>query len=175
MNLTYDVNNKIRAKEVRLQGTDGEQLGVVSFEEAMRRADEAGIDLVQINGATNPPICRIVDFGKFKYELAQREKEQKKKNRANVVDVKEIQLRPVTDTNDLNIKAKRAIGFLEDGDKVKVVVRFKGREISHQEMGRKVMDSFTQAVGSANYKVDTPLTINGRQMLLIMAPVKKAV
>ena len=173
MILTHDVNNKINAKEVRLQGDDGQSLGIFSLEDAQRKADEQGVDLVQLNGATNPPLCRIVDYGKFKYELTQREKEQKKKNRANAVEVKEIQLRPVTDTHDVGIKAKRAAGFLEEGDKVKVTVRFKGREIAHREMGEKILDSFCDAVGETNFKVESPISVAGRQMMMVLGPIKK--
>lgn len=173
MNLTHDVNNKIKAKEVRLVGTDGQQLGVVAFDVALQQAYDAGVDLVQINGAINPPLCRIVDYGKFKYELTQRDKEQKKKNRENQVETKEIQLRPVTDTHDIAIKAKRAGGFLEDGDKVKVIVRFKGRELSHREMGQKILDSFCDSVGSDKFKIETPVSMNGRQMMMILGPIKK--
>jgi len=170
----HDINGQIRAPIVRVTGVNGEMLGELATARARELADEAGLDLVVTNPGINPPLARIVDYGKFKYELSQREKDQKRKNRENAVDTKEIQLRPVTDTNDLNIKAKRAIGFLEDGDKVKVVVKFKGREMSHREMGQKVMDSFTDAVGHANFKVDSPLAMNGKQMLLILAPIKKA-
>lgn len=173
MNLTHDVNNKIKAKEVRLVGVDGEQLGVVAFDTALQQAYDAGVDLVQINGNINPPLCRIVDYGKFKYELTRAEKDRKKKNRENTVEVKEIQLRPVTDTHDIEIKAKRTVGFLEDGDKVKVIVRFKGRELSHREMGQKILDSFCDAVGSDKFKVETPVAMNGRQMMMILGPAKK--
>ncbi len=173
MDLTHDVNNKIRAKEVRLVGVDGQQLGVVGFEEAMKQADEAGVDLVQINGNINPPLCRIVDYGKFRYELTRAEKDRKKKSRENAVEIKEIQLRPVTDIHDIEIKAKRTAGFLADGDKVKVIVRFKGRELSHREMGQKILDTFCDAVGDTNYKVEAPVSMNGRQMMMVLGPIKK--
>lgn len=173
MNLTHDVNEKIRAREVRVQGSDGEQLGVMPTQEALQRAYDAQLDLVQVNAGTTPPICRIVDYGKFKYELSRSEKDRKKKSRENAVEVKEIQLRPVTDTNDLIIKAKRAVTFLEEGDKVKVVVKFKGRELSHREMGQKIIDSFLAAVGQSQYKVDSPLSMNGRQMMIVLATTKK--
>lgn len=173
MNLTHDVNEKIKAKEVRLVGIDGAQVGVVELSVALQQAYDAGVDLVQVNGNIDPPLCRIVDYGKFKYELTRDEKDRKKRNRENAVETKEIQLRPVTDNNDLAIKAKRSLGFLEDGDKVKVVVKFKGRELSHREMGNKVMDSFLNLVGAENYKVDSPISMNGRQMMIILASTKK--
>jgi len=173
VNLTHDVNNKIRAKEVRVIDNNGEQIGVLALADAQKLADECDLDLVVINPKSAPPIARIVDYGKFKYELVRSEKERKKKSRENIIDVKEVQLRPVTDTHDVEIKAKRAKSFLEDGDKVKVVVRFKGRELSHREMGQKIIDSFCVLVGEENYKVDSPVQMSGRQMSMILSPNRK--
>lgn len=173
MILTHDVNNKIKAREVRVIDATGEQIGVHPIAQAQAMADDAGLDLVLINPTTQPPLAKIVDYGKFKYELAQSEKERKKKSREAAVEVKEIQLRPVTDTNDINIKAKRAKGFLEGGDKVKVVVKFKGRELSHRDMGQKILDEFMISVGGEEvYKVDSPVQLNGRQMMVILGPKK---
>lgn len=173
MNLTHAVNNQIKSPTVRCFDKEGEMIGVISTSSAIVMAEKQDLDLVVINPQTDPPIAKIVDYGKYKYELAQRDKEQKKKNRASIVEVKEIQLRPVTDVHDLGIKAKRAVGFLEDGDKVKVTVRFKGRELSHREMGQKILDTFCNAVGADAYKVDSPISMNGRQMMMILAPIKK--
>jgi len=173
VNPTYEVNHKIKAGQVRLIGADGSQLGVVDLTYALDQASQADLDLIQINPGTNPPLCKIADFGKFRYELAQAEKDRKKKNRANQVEIKEIQLRPVTDTHDVEIKAKRAVEFLTDGDKVKIVMKFRGRELSHREMGQKIIDAFCAKVGETNYKVDSPLSISGRQMMMIIGPNKK--
>jgi translation initiation factor IF-3 len=173
VNIAYDINTSITANEVRVIGSNGNQIGVLSIDHALNLASKQGMDLVQINPSTVPPLCRIVDFGKFKYELVQKDKEQKKKNRANMVETKELQLRPVTDNHDIGIKANRAKEFLEKGDKVRIVVKFKGRELMHQEMGRKVMDAMCAAVGEENYKVDSPIAINGKQLTMTMAPNKK--
>lgn len=170
---TYDVNDKIKATEVRLIGENNEQLGVMPTSRARELAEAAQLDLVQVNGGIVPPLCRIVDFGKFKYELSRKDKENKRRNRENAVETKEIQLRPVTDVHDIGIKAKRTVGFLEDGDKVKVTVKFKGRELSHREMGQRILDEFCKAVGEDKYKVDSPISMNGRQMMMILAANKK--
>jgi len=170
---TYDVNEKIKATEVRVVGSDNEQLGVMSTSRAIELAEADGLDLVQVNGGIVPPLCRIVDFGKFKYELSRKDKENKRRNRENAVEIKEIQLRPVTDVHDIGIKAKRTVGFLEDGDKVKVTVKFKGRELSHREMGQKILDEFCKAVGENNFKVETPMSMAGRQMMMVLTTNKK--
>lgn len=169
----HEINGNIRAAEVRIIEHDTHS-GVFKIAEARALADAEGLDLVVVNPGPVPPLCKIVEYGKYKYELAQREKEAKRKARENVVEVKEIQLRPVTDTNDIAIKAKRAVGFLEDGDKVKVVVKFKGRELSHRDMGQKILESFCTSVGSTDsYKIDSPVAMTGRQMMMVLAPIKK--
>jgi translation initiation factor IF-3 len=170
---THEINERIRALEVRIIESE-KYTGVYKTAEALRIAENEGLDLVLVNSGPVPPLCRIIDYGKFKYDIAQREKEQKKKARESVVEVKEIQLRPVTDTNDIIIKAKRAVGFLADGDKVKIVVKFKGRELSHREMGQKILESFCKSVGEPDtYRIDSPVSMNGRQMMMIIAPIKK--
>ena len=128
------INEQIRDKEVRLIGENGEQLGVVSIEEAMRLADEAELDLVKIAPKAEPPVCKIVDYGKYKYEQLRKEKEAKKKQRT--VELKEIRLTPVIDSNDLNTKINQAIKFLQKGDRVKVTLRFRGREMAHMQQSR---------------------------------------
>lgn len=171
MSSNYAVNNQIRTREVRLIGDAGEQLGIMSTDDAMRRAQNAGLDLVAINGKSNPPVCKILDYGKFKYDQSRKEKELAKKNRESRVDLKEVQLRPTTDTNDIRIKAKKAQGFLDSGDKVKLVLRFKGREMSHTEVGRQVVDLFLESL--TGYKFERPVTMNGRQLFAILAPINK--
>lgn len=171
MGLEYAVNNQIRSKEVRLINENGEQVGILSTVEALRRAQNLGLDLVAVNGTSNPPVCKILDYGKFRYELSRKEKEQARKAREAQVDVKEIQLRPNTDAHDIGIKARRAQEFLADGDKVKVVVKFKGRELSHIDIGRKVMEAFLAGVGE--HKLDRPVSMGDRQMFAILAPQPK--
>lgn len=168
MSFDYAVNDQITSSEVRLINSFGEQVGIVSIEEALDLAYEAGLDLVEINRNANPPVCKIIDYGKFKYEQTRKEKEQAKKTRLAKSDVKEIHLRPNTDKNDISIKARKAKEFLEDGDKVKVSVKFKGREISYMEIGNSVLDTFLNEVG--NYRIDKPISVADKQIFAIIAP-----
>lgn len=168
MSFDYVANGDIRGKEVRLIAEDGSQIGVISLNDAMNRAKSAGLDLVAINPKSSPPVCKILDLGKFKFEQRKREKEVAKAARESRVDVKEIQLRPVIDQHDLKTKARKAEQFLKDGDKVKVVLKFRGREISHSELGRKVMEEFLVLIG--DHKLERPITFNERQMFAIAAP-----
>lgn len=171
MNSNYAVNDQIRAREVRLIADNGEQVGVISTIEARRRASAAGLDLVAINISNGVPICKILDYGKFKYEQSRKDKEAAAKAREARIEVKEIQLRPTTDSNDIQIKAKRAQGFLSDGDKVKVIIKFKGREITHLDVGANVMQDFLTAVGE--YKLERPVARSERQLIAILAPAPK--
>jgi translation initiation factor IF-3 len=171
VNSNYAVNDQIRAREVRLIADSGEQLGVMPTLEARRRANLEGLDLVAINIANGVPICKILDFGKFKYEQSRKERETARRNRESRVEVKEIQLRPTTDTADLMVKAKRAQGFLEDGNKVKVIIKFKGREITHIDVGVGVMREFLDAV--QDFKFEKPLARSERQLFAIIAPLPK--
>lgn len=171
MNSQYAVNDQIRAREVRLIADTGEQIGVISTMEARRRANAVGLDLVAINIKDGVPICKILDFGKFKYEQSRKDKENKAKARESRVELKEIQLRPTTDSNDLMVKAKRAQGFLEDGDKVKVVMKFKGREITHVDVGFTVMQEFMAAL--VDFKFERPIARSERQLFAIVAPTPK--
>lgn len=171
MNSQYAVNDQIRAKEVRLIADNGEQLGVIPTLEARRRATVAGLDLVAINISNGVPICKILDYGKFKYEQSRKERENAKKNREAQVALKEIQLRPTTDSNDIAVKAKRAQGFLNDGDKVKVVMKFKGREITHLNVGFDVMTSFIDAL--TDYKLERPIARSERQLFAIIQAAPK--
>lgn len=171
MNSNYAVNDQIRASEVRLIADNGDQIGVISTLEARRRATAVGLDLVAINISNGVPICKILDYGKFKYEQSRKDRENAKKNRESRVEVKEIQLRPTTDSNDINIKAKRAQGFLDDGDKVKIIMKFKGREISHIDVGANVMKQFLTAL--TEYKLERPVARSERQLFAILAPVAR--
>ncbi|TOM63210.1 translation initiation factor IF-3, partial [Vibrio parahaemolyticus] len=132
------INEEIRATEIRVTGLDGEQLGVMSVREALFKAEEAGVDLVEISPNAEPPVCRIMDYGKYLYEKSKSQKEQKKKQK--VVQVKEIKFRPGTDEGDYQVKLRSLIRFLEEGDKAKVTLRFRGREMAHQQIGLEVLN-----------------------------------
>lgn len=147
------INEQIRAKEVRLVSSDGEQLGVVSIAEAMAKAEEAELDLVLIAPTAKPPVCKIIDYSKYKYELARREKEAKKKQK--VIEVKEVRLSPNIDTNDLNTKIGAARKFLEKGNKVKVTLRFRGREMARMFKSKYILDDFAEALSEVAV-VDKP-------------------
>ena len=136
------INERIRDKEVRLISQSGEQLGIMSSKEAMRLAREADLDLVKIAPTAKPPVCKIIDYGKYRYELARKEKEAKKKQRT--MEVKEVRLSPNIDKNDLNTKANQARKFLSKGDKVKVTLRFRGREMAHVNYSKQILDSFCE-------------------------------
>ena len=131
------INHRIRVPEVRVVAEDGENLGVMATEDALKRAREKGLDLVEVNPKSMPPVCKILDFGKYKYEEKKKQREAKRKQ--TVVEVKEIKLRPKTDDHDLNVKVRAARKFIEGGNKVKVTCRFRGREITHPETGRAVL------------------------------------
>ena len=156
--------------EIRLQGVEGEQLGVMSIRAALQLAEEAGVDLVEIAPLAKPPVCRVMDYGKFKYQGQKRAHEAKLKQKQ--VQVKEIKLRPGTDENDYQIKLRNMTRFLEEEDKVKVTLRFRGREMSHQEFGMRQLERIKadlEAVG----QVEQMPKMEGRQMIMIIAPAKK--
>lgn len=161
------VNEEIREKEIRLIDVDGEQLGIVSSKKAMEIADEKKLDLVMIAPNAKPPVCRIMDYGKYKYELAKREKEARKNQK--VITVKEIRLTPSIEANDLNVKAKRAIDFLKDEDKVKVTVRFRGREMGHTEKGEEVLKKFAELISEYGV-IDKQPKLEGRNMVMHLNP-----
>lgn len=161
------VNEMIRDNELRIISADGEQLGVMDAKSAQKLAIESGLDLVKISPNAQPPVCKIMDFGKYKFELAKREKENRKNQK--VVNIKEVQLSPSIDTNDFNTKAKQAIKFLKSGDKVRVKVRFRGRELSHSEIGKDLLDRFAQAVQEFG-NVDKPAKMEGRNMIMFITP-----
>ena len=159
------VNEEIRDREVRLIGEDGEQLGIVSSKEARKIAEERKLDLVKISPNAKPPVCKVMDYGKYKYELAKKEKEARK--RQKTITVKEIRLTPKIEDNDLRTKAKRANGFLEDGDKVKVSVRFRGRELVNPDSGRDVLNKFAELT-SENGVIDKKPKLEGRNMVMFL-------
>ncbi|MFN3505205.1 MAG: translation initiation factor IF-3 [Caldimicrobium sp.] len=166
----YRVNEKIRAKEVRLIGPDGKQIGVVPISEALRIAENYGLDLIEIAPTANPPVCKIMDFGQFLYQEAKKAKEAKKKQA--VIETKEIKLSPKTDKHDLEVKIRHILRFLEEKNKVKIRVVFKGREIAHPELADKIFATIFQAV-EGKAQVEIPPKLEGRQMIAILAPVKK--
>ena len=161
------INEQIRDREVRLVGEDGEQLGIMSAKEALKIAAEADLDLVKIAPKAQPPVCKIVDYGKYRYEQTRREKEAKKNQR--VIDVKEVRLSLNIDTHDFNTKVKQATKFINSGNKVKVSIRFRGREMGHPEIGHENMGRFAQAMEEVAV-VEKPAKLEGRNMLMFLAP-----
>ena len=159
------INEQIRDKEVRLIGEDGEQLGIVPGKEALRMAQEAELDLVKIAPTAKPPVCKIIDYGKYRYELARKEKEAKKKQK--VIEIKEVRLSPNIDTNDLNTKVGAARKFLEKGDKVKVTLRFRGREMAHMFKSKYILDDFAEKLADIA-TVDKPAKVEGRSIVLFL-------
>lgn len=146
-------------------GTDGEQLGIMSSREAYKLAQEAELDLVKIAPTAKPPVCKIIDYGKYRYELARKEKEARKKQK--VIDVKEVRLSPNIDTNDLNTKVGAARKFLEKGDKVKVTLRFRGREMAHMSKSKYILDDFAESLADIAV-VDKPSKVEGRSMVMFL-------
>ena len=159
------INEQIRDKEVRLIGEDGEQLGIVPGKEALRMAQEAELDLVKIAPTAKPPVCKIIDYGKYRYELARKEKEAKKKQK--VIEIKEVRLSPNIDTNDLNTKVGAARKFLEKGDKVKVTLRFRGREMAHMFKSKYILDDFAESLKDIAV-IDKPSKVEGRSMVMFL-------
>jgi len=160
------INERIRDKEVRVIGQDGEQLGIMSSKDAMKLAREAELDLVKIAPTAKPPVCKIIDYGKYRYELARKEKEAKKKQRT--MEVKEVRLSPNIDTNDLNTKANQARKFILKGDKVKVTLRFRGREMAHVNYTKQILDSFYEKLEDIAV-VDKPPKMEGRSMVMFLS------
>ncbi|RHT57041.1 translation initiation factor IF-3 [Butyricicoccus sp. OM04-18BH] len=167
--MEHQINEEIRDKEVRLISNDGEQLGIVAIQKAQEIAVEKGMDLVKIAPQAKPPVCKIMDYGKFRFEQAKREKEARKNQR--VVEIKEIRLTPNIDIGDLNTKVKNACRFLKDGDKVKVSVRFRGREVTHSSLGQDLLHRFAELCSECS-TVEKQPKLEGRQMLMFLAPAK---
>ena len=160
------INEQIRDREIRLIGEDGEQLGIMSAREAMKIAQEAELDLVKIAPAAKPPVCKIIDYGKYKYEQARKEKEAKKKQKT--VEVKEVRLSPNIDTNDLNTKINNAKKFISKGNKVKVTLRFRGREMAHVQQSKHILDDFAETLADVAV-VEKSAKMEGRPMSMVLA------
>ncbi|WP_076446385.1 translation initiation factor IF-3 [Roseivivax lentus] len=163
------VNDRIRVAEIRLIGAEGENIGVVTPERGRELAEQAGLDLVEISPNASPPVCKIMDFGKFKYEQQKREAEARKKQKT--IEVKEVKFRPNTDVHDYDVKMKNVFKFLEKGDKVKVTLRFRGREMAHQNLGRELLERVAEDVKEVG-KVENMPKMEGRQMIMMVGPVK---
>jgi translation initiation factor IF-3 len=161
------INDRIRSPEIRLIGADGENVGVVTPARAMQMAEEAGLDLVEISPTAEPPVCKIMDFGKFKYETQKREAEARKKQK--IIEIKEIKFRPGTDTHDYDVKMRSVVKFLEEGDKVKVTLRFRGREMAHQDLGLELLKRVEADVAEIG-KIESFPRLEGRQMVMMVAP-----
>ena len=160
------INEQIRDKEVRLIGADGEQLGIVSSREAQKIADDAGLDLVKIAPNAKPPVCKVIDYGKYRYELARKEKDAKKKQKT--VELKEIRLSPNIEANDLNTKTNAARKFLAKGNKVKITLRFRGREMAHMNSSKHILDDFAEALSDIAVVEKAP-KIEGRSIGMVLA------
>ncbi|MBQ9534532.1 MAG: translation initiation factor IF-3 [Clostridia bacterium] len=165
----HQINEEILDKEVRLVDSDGTQLGIMSIEQAMETAIDRGLDLVKIAPKAEPPVCRIMDYGKFRFEQAKKEKEARKNQK--IVDIKEVRLSAKIDVHDFDVRVRSAQKFLTSGDKVKASIRFRGREMAHTEIGQGVMDRFAEALKEYG-TVEKPAKLEGRQMLMFLAPVK---
>ena len=161
------INEQIRDKEVRLIDEDGTQLGIVDGKEAQRLADEKNLDLAKISPTAKPPVCKIMDYSKYRFDQQKKEKEARKKQKT--VDIKELRLSPNTDTHDINVKIKKATEFLKDGDKVKVSIRFRGRELGHTQVAYKILDDFAKAVAELG-NIEKPPKMEGRSMAMFLAP-----
>ena len=167
INKDYSVNDEIRAREVRLIGADGEQIGIIALKEALKLAEEKNLDLVNIAPQATPPVCRIMDFSKFKYEQGKKEKEARKKQK--VINVKEVRMTPNIEENDFQTKLRNTVKFLNAGDKVKCTVRFRGREITHQSIGEKILDRIAKETEEISIVERRP-KLEGRNMIMILAP-----
>ena len=163
------INEQIRDREVRVIGADGEQVGVMSSKEALALAREADLDLIKIAPTAKPPVCKIADYGKYRYELARKEKEAKKKQK--VIDVKEVRLSPNTEENDINTKATSARKFLAKGDRVKVTLRFRGREMAHVQSSKHILDDFAERLSDVAVVEKAP-KLEGRSMTMFLAEKK---
>ena len=160
------INEQIRDKEVRLVGADGEQLGIVSSKEAQKIADEAGLDLVKIAPNAKPPVCKVIDYGKYRYEMARKEKDAKKKQKT--VELKEIRLSPNIEANDLNTKVNAAKKFLAKGNKVKITLRFRGREMAHMNASKHILDDFAESLADVAVVEKAP-KVEGRSIGMVLA------
>lgn len=168
----HRLNGEIRGvREVRLTGADGEPVGIVSLADALASAEEVGMDLVEISPNAEPPVCRVMDYGKFLFEKSKAAKEQKKKQKQ--IQIKEIKFRPGTDIGDYQVKLRNLTRFLEEGNKVKVTIRFRGREMAHQQIGVDVLNRLKADTEELAVVESFPTRIEGRQMIMVLAPKKK--
>ena len=165
--MVHQINEEIRDKEVRLIGSQGEQLGIMSADEALKIAEEQGFDLVKISPSAVPPVCKLLDYGKFRFEQAKKEKEARKNQ--HVVEIKEIRMSPSIDIGDFNVKLKNAQKFIADGNRVKVTVRFRGREMAHTEIGENQLKRFAEQSADGAV-VDKQPKLEGRHMAMFIAP-----
>ena len=163
----HELNEEICDKEVRLIGSDGEQLGIMAPSDALRIADEKGLDLVKISPQAKPPVCKLMDYGKFRFEQSKKEKEARKNQ--HVVEIKEIRMSPSIDVGDFNTKLKNAQKFIADGNRVKVSVRFRGREMAHTDLGRALLERFAQECSEVA-ALDKPPKLEGRMMSIFLSP-----
>ena len=163
-------NNRIRAREIRLIDEQGAQVGIVALRDAIQMAEERGFDLVEVAPNAVPPVCRIMDYGKFRYEQSKKEREARKHQKQ--VELKEVRLKPKTDDHDIDVKAKQARKFLLGGDKVKFTLRFRGREVAHQELGMKILERLQQDTVEFAV-VEQHAKREGRQLLMVLSPKKK--
>ncbi len=161
------VNTEIDSRSIRLVGADGEMIGVVSLREGLERAADDGLDLVEVSPNADPPVCKIIDSGKFKYEIQKKKNEARKKQK--VIEIKEVKLRPNIDDNDYDVKVRSMKKFLGEGDKVKVTLRFRGREMTHQDLGMAVLDRVRTELDELG-KVEQMPKMEGRQMIMVVAP-----
>ncbi|NDH08104.1 MAG: translation initiation factor IF-3 [Gammaproteobacteria bacterium] len=164
------INHQISVPEVRLIDAEGEQVGIVSTREALRAAEEGGLDLVEISPTAKPPVCRIMDYGKYLFEISKKQAEAKKKQKQ--IQVKELKFRPTTEEGDYQVKLRNLIRFLEHGDKVKITLRFRGREVAHQDLGMKILERLQQ--DTAEFAVvEQQAKREGRQLMMVLSPKKK--
>lgn len=169
INKNFAINEEIREKEIRVIANDGAQLGLMSSRDALKIAEEKEMDLVMISPGANPPVCKIMDLGKFIYEQSKKEKEAKKKQK--VINIKEVRCSPTIEEHDIGIKANNAKKFLQDGDKVKITVRFRGREADYSHIGAKILQKFV-AILEEDSVIEKPAKLEGRNMTMILAPKK---
>ena len=165
--MSHQINDEIRDREVRLISDTGEQLGIMSAREALAKAEEANLDLVKISPTANPPVCKLMDYGKFKFEQAKREKEARKNQR--VVEIKEVRMSPGIDVNDFNVKLRNAQKFLAEGNRVKATVRFRGREMAHTDIGKKLLLKFAEDCAEVAV-MDKEPKLEGLHMNMVLSP-----
>lgn len=164
------MNERVRCPEIRLIGAEGENVGVVTPERGHEMALEVGLDLVEISPNANPPVCKIMDFGKYKYETQKKEAEARKKQK--IIEIKEVKFRPNTDVHDYDVKMRNVFKFLENGDKVKITMRFRGREMAHLDLGRQLLERVAEDTAEIG-KIDAMPKMEGRQMIMMITPTRK--